>query len=136
MKKILPILIVILLSACAPQAISTPTGFVLHRLDDPDRARAGLIDDHLRVEIRISRFLIADLTDDNRGVYWEAGFAEGLGKPVIYTCEKSIFDSGKTHFDTNHQQTLKWEKDRLSAFEQDLKNMIRATMPGDAKLTD
>ena len=108
--------------------------FDLTRLDD--RLVAGLIDDRLRVQIQTSRFLIADLTTDNRGAYWEAGFAEGLGKPVIYTCKKAASDSGQTHFDTNHHLTVKWEKDKLSAFEQELKATIRATMPSDAKLTD
>ena len=31
--------------------------------------------------------------------YWEAGYAEGLEKPVIYTCEKNKFNSEKTPFD-------------------------------------
>lgn len=57
------------------------TGFDLRRLDDTPKA--GLIDDRLRVEIRACRFLIADLTHANNGAYWEAGYAEGLGKPVI-----------------------------------------------------
>jgi hypothetical protein len=57
------------------------TGFHLKRLDD--EPAAGPIDDRLRVEIRMCRFLIADLTDENRGAYWEAGYAKGLGKPVI-----------------------------------------------------
>ena len=43
------------------------TGFELRRLDDAQPA--GLIDDRLRVEIQSARFLIADLTDDNRGAY-------------------------------------------------------------------
>ena len=43
-------------------------GFDLKRLDDGQPA--GLIDDRLRVEIRQSRFLIADLTHENRGSYW------------------------------------------------------------------
>ena len=73
------------------------------------RAKAGSIDERLRVEIRRSRFLIADLTDRNAGAYWEAGFAEGLGKPVIYTCEKSVFEEEKTHFDTNHMHTVLWD---------------------------
>ena len=38
--------------------------------------------------IRDAKFVIADLTHDNNGAYWEAGYAEGLGKPVIYICEK------------------------------------------------
>ena len=60
------------------------TGFDLRRLDDVPQA--GLIDDRLRVEIQSSAFVIADLTHDNLGAYWEAGYAEGIGKPVIYTC--------------------------------------------------
>jgi len=43
----------------------------------------------MRVEIRSAKFLVADLTDENRGAYWEAGFGEGLGKKVYYTCEAS-----------------------------------------------
>src|SRR3546814_6646778 len=50
------------------------TGFVLRRIDDDPKA--GLIDDQLRVEIQAARFLIADLTYDNNGAYWEAGYAE------------------------------------------------------------
>lgn len=80
------------------------TGFTLIRADDVPKA--GLIDDHIRVMIRTSRFVLADLSHDNSGAYWEAGYAEGLGKPVIYTCEKSKFESQQTHFDTNHHLTV------------------------------
>ena len=40
--------------------------------------RAGLIDAVIENEIRRCRFLVADLSDENAGAYWEAGFAEGL----------------------------------------------------------
>lgn len=110
------------------------TGFDLITLNDSKRA--GLIDDRLRVEIMTSRFLVADLTHDNEGAYWEAGFAEGLGKPVIYTCEKNKFERDKTHFDTNHHLTIIWDiKEPLKAVE-DLKATIRATLPAEAKLND
>src|SRR3972149_10978089 len=98
------------------------TGFDLYRLDDV--LKAGLIDDRLKVEIRTSRFLIADLTHENRGAYWEAGFAQGLGKPVIYTCEASKFDEQYTHFDTNHHTTIKWDRNNLEKAATDLKNTI------------
>lgn len=62
-------------------------GYILNKLDD--EPKAGLIDDRMRTNIRTSRFLLADLTHQNPGAYWEAGFAEGLGKPVIYLCNKS-----------------------------------------------
>ena len=110
------------------------TGFQLIRLDDTPRA--GLIDDRLRVEIRTSRFLIADLTHENAGAYWEAGFAEGLGRPVIYTCEKAKFEMDKTHFDTNHHLTVIWDKENPAEAAEDLKATIRATIPDEAKLTD
>lgn len=110
------------------------TGFDLYRLDkDP---KAGLIDDQLRVEIRTSRFLISDLTHDNAGAYWEAGFAEGLGKPVIYICEKQKFEKNKTHFDTNHQKTFTWEKEKPEEILKQLKATIRATLPDEAILID
>ncbi len=110
------------------------TGFELTRLDD--RPRAGLIDDRLRVEIRNSRFLIADLSHDNLGAYWEAGYAEGLGKPVIYTCERKKFDQDKTHFDTNHHLTVVWDKRNPKQAAEELKATIRETLPSEAKITD
>ncbi|CAG1065667.1 hypothetical protein BAC1_01254 [uncultured bacterium] len=110
------------------------TGFELVTLNDSKRA--GLIDDRLRVDIMTSRFLIADLTHDNNGAYWEAGFAEGLGKPVIYTCEKEKFEKLKTHFDTNHHLTIKWDANEPHKAVEDLKSTIRATLPAEAKLID
>ena len=43
-------------------------------------------------QIRKSKFLIADFTGQRGGVYYEAGFAYGLGLPVIWTCRKDWFD--------------------------------------------
>lgn len=102
------------------------TGFVLRRLDD--EPRAGLIDDRLRVEIQSARFLIVDLTHKNAGAYWEAGYAEGLGKPVIYTCEKSRFREA-SHFDTNHHLHVLWTENEPEAAASELKATIRATLP-------
>jgi hypothetical protein len=112
------------------------TGFDLRRATDGQKA--GLIDDMMRVDIRNSRFLIADLSDENNGAYWEAGFAEGLGRPVIYTCRKDIFEGDKTrpHFDTNHHVTVPWDPENIEAAVTLLKNTVRATLPGEAKMTD
>lgn len=105
------------------------TGFTLFRLDDEEPA--GLIDDRLRIEIQSARFLIADLTHENRGAFWEAGYAEGLGKPVIYTCEGSVFRTA-SHFDTNHNLHILWDEDNLESAMERLKATIRVTIP-DAK---
>lgn len=109
-------------------------GFDLIRVDE--NPPAGLIDAHLQNEIRTSRFLVADLTDRNPGAYWEAGFAAGLGKPVIYTCKKQVFETKRTHFDTNRFHTIRWEKEKPAEAGSKLKETIRATLPAEAKLTD
>jgi hypothetical protein len=109
-------------------------GFELRLLTD--RQGAGLIDNQLSVAIRACRFLVADLTHGNQGAYWEAGFAHGLGKRVIYTCEASQFDGTKRHFDTNHHVTIKWKLDDLAAAGAELTALIRNTLPADAKMTD
>ena len=109
-------------------------GFDLIKLDDVPQA--GLFDDRLRVEIRSSDFLIADLTHANNGAYWEAGYARGLGKPVIYSCEKEKFKSQTTHFDTNHHLTVQWDKNAPEQAGEELKATIRATLPQLAKLED
>lgn len=81
-------------------------------IDLRDVGCAGIIDNLMRTKIRDSAFVLADLTHDNSGAYWEAGYAEGLGKPVIYLCEKKKFAENKTHFDTNHCTTIMWDKDQ------------------------
>jgi len=120
-------------SECFKPAVAR-TGFNLVRLDE--EPPAGLIDDRLRVEIRRTRFLIADLTGGNHGAYWEAGFAEGLGKPVIYTCEASDFQKAGTHFDTSHMHTVTWDRDHLDDAARRLIITIRATLPEEATLED
>ena len=112
------------------------TGFRLQRLDD--EPKAGLIDDRLRTEIRTSRFLLADLTHSNPGAYWEAGYAEGLGRPVIYLCRQDVFDdvSTRPHFDTNHHLTVRWDPAQPEASCVELKSIIRVTLPTEAQLED
>lgn len=48
------------------------------------------VSEDIEAEIRRSRLVIADFTGGRAGVYWEAGFARGLGLPVIYTCHDSM----------------------------------------------
>jgi len=109
------------------------TGYELR----PVTQRAGLVDAIIEDEIRRCRFLIADLSDDNPGAYWEAGLAEGLGKPVIYVCRaKEGTEEKKTHFDANHRHTVRWDLSALAQTAKDLKAVIRNTLLGDARQDD
>lgn len=110
------------------------TGFELIILKE--KPKAGLIDDRLRTEIRNAEFLLVNLTNDNSGAYWEGGFGEALGKPVIYLCESEYFDKYKTHFDTNHHFTVVYDIDNMNEARKELKATIRATLPHMAKMKD
>ena len=73
---------------------------------------ANKIDDEIIAEIRRSRFVVADFTHGDSGarggVYYEAGFAHGLGIPVIFTCREDMFD--KIHLDTRQYSHIGWEE--------------------------
>ena len=98
-------------------------------VDMRDVSKAGVIDNIMRVRIRDAKFVIADLTHGNNGAYWEAGYAEGLGKPVIYICEKEKFESDDgTHFDTNHCTTVIWSKSRDRDKDKDFCQKLTATL--------
>lgn len=107
------------------------TGFVLNTVDE--EPRAGLIDDKIRLDIRNSRFVIADLTDGNKGAYWEAGFANGLGKEVIYMCKDEVMNNetspNNPHFDVSHHQCILWSEDHFENAVKKLKDTIRYTFP-------
>ncbi|NJO36114.1 MAG: nucleoside 2-deoxyribosyltransferase [Rhodospirillales bacterium] len=89
------------------------------------------IDDEIIAEIRQSRFVVADFTSEPQrprgGVYFEAGFAYGLGLPVIWTCRSDLI--GEVHFDTRQYNHIVWQdNDGLRVA---LKNRILAVVgPG------
>jgi hypothetical protein len=66
----------------------------------------------------------------------EAGYAEGLDKPVIFVCEREKFDRAKTHFDTKHCTTVLWTGADPVAFMQDLVATLRRSLNlfGEAKI--
>jgi nucleoside 2-deoxyribosyltransferase len=65
--------------------------------------------DEIIADIRKAKFVVADSTNQNNGVYFEAGFAMGLGKPVIWACRKN--DIKNLHFDTRQYNHIIWENE-------------------------
>ena len=114
-------------------------GFDLRTTND-DHKTAGSIDNRMRVELRTSRFVVCDLTHGNRGAYWEAGFAEGLGRPVFYLCRADVLKDRQhpdhPHFDTAHQLIIGWDPAAPAEGMAELKAVIRATLPAEAKMED
>jgi hypothetical protein len=82
--------------------------------------------DKILAEIRLSQFVVADFTFHRGGVYFEAGFALGLGRPVIWTCRES--DLKDTHFDTRQYNHILWSDP--ADLRSKLTDRIRATILG------
>jgi nucleoside 2-deoxyribosyltransferase len=80
-------------------------GYKPHRVDKAphlDRIDAKIVSD-----IKDSRFLVAEVTGQNPGVYFEAGFALGLGRPVIWCVREDEVDH--LHFDTRQYNHIVWK---------------------------
>jgi hypothetical protein len=82
------------------------------------------ITDEIIAAIRDAQFVIADFTGNRGGVYYEAGFARGLGRPVIHCCRESDFD--ERHFDTRLINHIKWSA--TTDLRQKLASRIKATI--------
>ncbi len=122
------------------------------KIDDTEHIND--INDEIIAAIRRSRFMVCDLTGYRGGVYFEAGFAKGLGIPVIYTCRKDWIDKdilkddkgnkveelldskGKNikvmkegvHFDLAHMNRIEWEDGKLEEFKDKLEKRIKAVI--------
>jgi nucleoside 2-deoxyribosyltransferase len=74
------------------------------RANEPDFKNK--IDDRILAELRGATLVIADATGTRPNVYYEAGFADGLGTPVIRTC--NVDHADKIAFDTRQYEHLLW----------------------------
>jgi nucleoside 2-deoxyribosyltransferase len=83
------------------------------------------IDDRIIVEIRRAEFMIADVTKHRPSVYFEAGFAMALGRPVIWTCQDDDF--ANVHFDTRQYPYIRWTSP--ADLREQLRNRVQATIP-------
>ena len=68
------------------------------------------IDDELISMLKSSKAVIADFTGDRSAVYYEAGYAMGMGIPVIWTCKASDID--KLSFDTRQYPHIVWNDEQ------------------------
>lgn len=91
-----------------------------------DKEHTEKIDDQIFAEIKRSRFVVADFTGQKQNVYYEAGYARGLGIPVIWTCAKDEIDD--LHFDIRQYNCLDWEPNKLDEFRKRLRYRIEAIL--------
>jgi nucleoside 2-deoxyribosyltransferase len=65
------------------------------------------IDDQIISDIRRSRFMVADLTGQRQGVYFEAGMMLGQGRTVIWMVHKD--ELPKVHFDNRQYNFIVYD---------------------------
>ena len=84
------------------------------------------VDDEIIAQIRRSRFLVADFTGHRGGVYFEAGFAKGLGQEVFWLCREDDID--ELHFDIRQYNCIPWRDDEREELRRRLSTRIEAVL--------
>jgi hypothetical protein len=90
----------------------------LNPLRIDEKEHINKICSEIQYEIKNSGLVIADVTGQNQGVYYEAGYAIGLNIPVIWCCRSNEAD--QLHFDTRQYNHILWKD------EEDLYNRLKA----------
>lgn len=105
----------------------TVEAFGIESMRADDFYTSGLILNDIAQSIIESQFIIADITPDNPNVFYEVGYAHGIGKPVILLSEKS---REKLPFDVSAFRTLFYDNSigGKSKVEERLKKFISSIL--------
>ncbi len=103
-------------------------GFTPVRIDR--KTHNDYIDRRILKEIESSHLAVVDLTYARPSVYYEAGYAEAKGLPVVYTARvdhlnRMSEDSLRVHFDLSMKPVVSWEEGQLNGFEHELTKRLR-----------
>lgn len=108
--------------------------YAVMRIDEKEYT--GSIIGEIQSEITDSVALIADLTGNRGGVYYEAGIARGLqlcNHPIklLLTCKRTFFDGEKVHFDVSGDNILLY--DSVDDLKGKLKTRLAAVLTSGGK---
>ena len=92
-------------------------GYLARRVDRINAENMRL-DDLIEKEIKDSRFVIIDLTEQKSAVYFEAGYARGIGIDTIWTCRQD--EMVRLAFNVRQFPFVAWSD------EQDLKKNLKS----------
>jgi len=96
-------------------------GYIPKRIDEKEHNKQ--IVPEILFEISRSKFVVVDITYPNYGAYYEAGYAEALGKEVIICCRDKEF---QPHFDIAQKSAIIWKDEK--DLEEKLHRRIEATV--------
>lgn len=101
------------------------SGYIPRRIDEKEHNNQ--IVPEILFEISRSKFVVVDVTYPNYGAYYEAGYAEALGKEVIICCRDTEFNgNSKPHFDIAQKSSIVWKDE--ADLESRLYKRIEATV--------
>ena len=105
--------------------VAKKSNYVVTKVNDEEFE--GSIIDKIKSDISSSICLIADLTDNRGGVYYEAGIAKGLQMcnhsiKLILACKKVFFETEGVHFDVQGDNIILYES------EEDYKQKLEARL--------
>lgn len=86
------------------EAISK-TGYAPYKMDEIEHNNQ--IIPEMFYEISRSKFVVVDVTVPNLGAYYEAGYAQALGKEVIVCCRRG--EEKQAHFDISQKNLIIWD---------------------------
>ena len=81
-------------------------GYEPYRVDKDQHLER--IDAKVHAEIDRSTFVVADVTGQRQGVYFEAWYALGQGMPVVWCVRED--EIGELHFDTRQFNHVVWRE--------------------------
>lgn len=97
-------------------------GYLPYKMDEVEHNNQ--IVPEMFFEISKSKILVIDVSIPNLGAYYEAGYAQALGKEVIVCCDKAKIAG--VHFDISQKNTIMW--DSFKDLEAKLSRRIEATV--------
>ncbi len=80
-------------------------GYIPYKMDEIEHNNQ--IIPEMFYEISRSKMLVIDVTIPNLGAYYEAGYAQALGKEVIVCCKKENIQNA--HFDISQKNMIVWK---------------------------
>jgi hypothetical protein len=109
-------------------AVCSEFGFTAQRTDESDSSER--IIPRILAGIRRSAFVIADVTNPSTNVFYEIGYAEGMGRPVIVSAKKDT----PLPFDIIDMPVLFWTgqeelKDKLRRRIREIAPIVRRNSP-------
>jgi hypothetical protein len=102
-------------------------GYSLKRIDrDPAE---DYITPLIEADVRASRFVLVDVTYTNPAMYYAAGFARGLQKPVIYLLNTDIMRFEDVHMDIKPFHCIAYADSTLLKARHTLQSLIYNQLP-------